>query len=86
MKDLAKSIIYSVAPPGASQHLSMLAFDVAEFNEPQVRKIMSEHLWYQTVVSDLPHFTYLGIAEADLEGAGLPPVTHLDRIFWVPAI
>ena len=38
-KDLSKSILYSVAPPGASQHLSMLAFDVAEFRDPRVRRV-----------------------------------------------
>jgi hypothetical protein len=85
-KDLSKSIIYSVAPPGASQHLSMLAFDVTEFNEPQVREILAKHFWYLTVISDLPHFTYLGIAEEGLKRAGLRPVAHLNRTFWVPDI
>ena len=85
-KDLSKSIIYSVAPPGASQHLSMLAFDVAEFNEPQVRKILARHRWYQTVVSDLPHFTYLGMEQQELSETGLKQVTHLEREFWIPDI
>ncbi|HLM03107.1 MAG TPA: hypothetical protein VK400_18795, partial [Pyrinomonadaceae bacterium] len=30
-KDLSKSILYSVAAPGASQHLSLLALDVEQF-------------------------------------------------------
>ena len=85
-KDLSKSIIYSVAPPGASQHLSMLAFDVTEFGEPAVRKVLAEHFWFQTVVSDLPHFTYLGMPESELSGAGLKRIVHLDRPFWVPDI
>ena len=83
-KDLSKSIIYSVAPPGASQHLAMLAFDVAEFDNPDVRRILAKHFWYQTVVSDLPHFTYLGIDESDLSDLGLKNVTHLEREFWIP--
>ncbi len=37
-KDLSKSIIYSVAPPGTSQHLSMLALDVTEHENAKVRR------------------------------------------------
>ena len=85
-KDLSKSIIYSVAPPGASQHLSMLAFDVKEFDDPAVRQVLAVHFWYQTVVSDLPHFTYLGMPENELPAAGLQKLIHLDRPFWVPDI
>ena len=85
-KDLSKSIIYSVAPPGASQHLSLLAFDVREFDDARVREILARHRWYQTVVSDLPHFTYLGVDESDLFALGLKNVTHLEREFWVPNV
>jgi hypothetical protein len=85
-KDLSKSIIYSVAPPGASQHLSLLAFDVAEFNDPDVRSILADHMWHQTVVSDLPHFTFLGVMKDELVGLGLKRVTNADREFWVPDI
>lgn len=83
-KDLSKSIIYSVAPPGASQHLALLAFDVAEFDDAEVRSILARHRWYQTVTSDLPHFTYLGIDEADLSSHGLRIVENAGRTFWVP--
>ena len=83
-KDLTKSIIYSVAPPGASQHLSLLAFDVAEFDEPRVRRILADHFWYQTVVSDLPHFTFLGVEEWQLPALGLKKVEHHSRDFWIP--
>lgn len=83
-KDLSKSIIYSVAPPGASQHLALLAFDVQEFDNPDVRKILSKHCWYQTVVSDLPHFTFLGVGEDRLADRGLKKVTDGVRDFWVP--
>ena len=85
-KDLSKSIIYSVAPPGTSQHLAMLAFDVNEFNDQQVRSILARHRWYQTVVSDLPHFTFLGVDEAELPSLGLKRTVSGDRHFWVPDI
>ena len=85
-KDLSKSIIYSVAPPGASQHLSLLAFDIAEFGNPDVRTILAKHFWYQTVVSDLPHFTFLGSDESELPGLGLKKILNSDREFWMPAI
>ncbi len=85
-RDLSKSIIYSVAPPGTSQHLSMLALDVAQFDNAKVREILARHGWFQTVASDLPHFTYLGVSEAELPGLGLKQVTNSGRIFWVPAL
>ncbi|MFN2597623.1 MAG: hypothetical protein ABR563_10610, partial [Pyrinomonadaceae bacterium] len=62
-KDFSKSILYSVAAPGASQHLAMLAFDATEFTDARAREIMSRHGWFQTVLSDLPHFTFLGVRE-----------------------
>lgn len=85
-KDLSKSIIYSVAPPGTSQHLSMLALDVTQFEDSEVRKILAENGWFQTVVSDLPHFTFLGVKESELPGLGLKKITQGGRIFWVPEI
>lgn len=85
-KDLSKSIIYSVAPPGTSQHLSMLAFDVMEHGNGSVRAILAKHGWYQTVTSDLPHFTFLGSAEDMLNDFGLKRVTDGGRTFWVPDI
>jgi len=84
-KSLDKSIIYSVAPPGTSQHLSMLAFDVAEFDDARVRMTLAKHGWFQTVASDLPHFTYLGVSEKDLPGLGLKErADKTGRVFWVP--
>jgi hypothetical protein len=85
-KDLSKSIIYSVAPPGTSQHLSMLALDVTEHDNSRVRDILAKHGWFQTVVSDLPHFTYLGVSESDLPKLGLKKVSDGGRSFWVPDI
>jgi hypothetical protein len=85
-KDLSKSIIYSVAPPGTSQHLSMLALDVKEFENAKVREILAAHGWFQTVASDLPHFTYIGAKESELSGLGLKKTTSGGRTFWVPDI
>ncbi|MGI8788642.1 MAG: hypothetical protein ACR2HG_12870 [Pyrinomonadaceae bacterium] len=83
-KDLSKSIIYSVAPPGTSQHLSMIALDVGENETPKVRDILAKHGWFQTVVSDLPHFTFLGVQENQLTGLGLKKVSDGGRTFWLP--
>lgn len=85
-KSLDKSIIYSVAPPGTSQHLSMLALDVKEFDNAKVREILAKHKWFQTVSSDLPHFTFLGVEESKLPDLGLKKVINSGRTFWVPAI
>ncbi len=85
-KDLSKSIIYSVAPPGTSQHLSMLALDVAEFENAAVRKILAKHGWFQTVKSDLPHFTFLGVTENALPNLGLKKISDGGRDFWLPDI
>lgn len=85
-KDLSKSIIYSVAPPGTSQHLSLLALDIKENEDEKVRAILAKHRWYQTVVSDLPHFTYLGVDESELPALGLKKMTTAGRTFWVPDI
>lgn len=83
-KDLSKSIIYSVAPPGASQHLSLLAFDIKEHANENVRAILARHFWFQTVVSDLPHFTYLGVEENELPNLGLKNIENGGRTFWIP--
>src|SRR5687767_9279195 len=85
-KDLSKTIIYSVAPPGASQHLSMLALDVTEHDDERARSLLAKHGWFQTVVSDLPHFTFLGANESELPSLGLKKIENGGRTFWVPAL
>ncbi|MGA9996375.1 MAG: hypothetical protein WBP93_13235 [Pyrinomonadaceae bacterium] len=85
-KDLSKSILYSIAAPGTSQHISMLALDVSQFSDERVRHILARHGWFQTVYSDLPHFTYLGLEEKDLPSRGLRPVKSGTQMFWIPAI
>jgi hypothetical protein len=83
-KDWTKTILQSVAAPGASQHLAMLAFDAAEFTDPRVREIFFRRGWFQTVLSDLPHFTFLGVREKDLPTLGLRSVEECGQTFWVP--
>ncbi len=83
-KDLSKSIIYSVAPPGTSQHLSMLALDVTENENVKIRETLARHGWFQTVPTDLPHFTFLGVPESELTKLGLKQVRTGGRIFYVP--
>jgi hypothetical protein len=85
-KDLSKSILYSIAAPGTSQHIAMLAFDVNEFDNPRVREILSKHGWFQTVLSDLPHFTFLGLKEKDLPKHGLKQVEVDGQFFWIPNV
>ena len=85
-KCFAKSILQSVAAPGASQHLAMLAFDALQFRDPRVREIFGRRGWFQTVRSDLPHFTYLGLPERELPARGLRPVEEYGQQFWVPDI
>jgi hypothetical protein len=85
-KDFSKSILYSVAAPGTSQHLSMLALDIAEHDNAGVRRILANHGWHQTVISDLPHFTYLGAAESELPKLGLKKASSGERNFWIPAL
>jgi hypothetical protein len=85
-KDLSKSILYSIAAPGASQHIAMLAFDVNEFDNPRIREIMAKHGWFQTVLSDLPHFTYLGLKEKDLPKNGLRSLEINGQVFWIPNV
>ncbi len=79
-----KSILSSVAPPGASQHLALLAFDVKEHRHARVRKILEEHGWYQTVLRDAPHFTYLGLPKSRLESVGLMMTRDGKREYWRP--
>lgn len=81
---LNRSIFSSVAAPGTSQHLSMLALDVTEFADKRVRAILNEHGWFQTIIDDTPHFTYLGLDEDELPKRGLVAVPREGFVFWIP--
>ncbi len=80
------SILYSVAAPGTSQHLSMLAFDVVEHANPRIQALMGQHGWFRTVKNDAPHFTYLGYGEGELPSLGLKKVQKNGGYFWVPDV
>jgi hypothetical protein len=84
--DFSKSILYSIAAPGTSQHITMLALDVSQFADARVRRILALHGWFQTVKSDLPHFTYLGLEEKDLPSRGLRSVHAGGQLFWIPNV
>jgi hypothetical protein len=85
-KDLSKSILYSIAAPGTSQHIAMLALDVDQFADERVRRILARHGWFQTVKSDLPHFTYLGLEEKELPKRGLRALIVGKQLFWIPNV
>ncbi|MCU0239114.1 MAG: hypothetical protein MUC29_06705 [Pyrinomonadaceae bacterium] len=80
------SILYSVAAPGTSQHLSMLALDVEEFGNKRVREILAKNGWFRTVQNDDPHFTYLGRSEAELESFGLKKIENDKGEYWIPNV
>ena len=79
-----RTIFSSVAAPGTSQHLAMLALDVAEFGNVKVREILNDHGWYQTIANDTPHFTYLGVHQDELPKRGLRLEFSGQFSFWVP--
>lgn len=82
-KEFANPILASVSAPGTSQHLSLLALDIYEYENYDVRLALARHGWYQTIPSDLPHFTYLGVREGKLPELGLKRIIKNERAFWV---
>ena len=81
---MSRSIFSSVAPPGTSQHLFLLAFDVAEYSDPSVVSILNRNGWFQTVTSDQPHFTYLGLPVSELPKRGLKSAYRNGTAYWIP--
>ena len=82
--NFSRTIFSSVAAPGTSQHLSMLALDVNQYADARVRAILNKHGWFQTIANDTPHFTYLGYTEDELPKRGLRPERSGGFTFWVP--
>ena len=80
------SILYSVAAPGTSQHLALLAFDVVEYSDERVRNILAKHGWHRTVRNDQPHFTFLGHKESELPKFGLVEIKTVNGKFWIPNV
>lgn len=84
--DRARSIAIYTAIPGASQHLLMLALDLVEYTDKRVRVALADNGWFQTVFSDRPHFTYLGLQQKKLSSLGLKTEKFENREFWIPDI
>lgn len=82
--DRSRSILTSTAPPGTSQHLALIAFDVVEFWNPTVRSALNKNGWFQTIVDDPAHFTYLGFPETELPSRGLLAVFKGGQLYWIP--
>ncbi|MFN5067878.1 MAG: D-alanyl-D-alanine carboxypeptidase family protein [Aphanizomenon sp.] len=78
-------ILGLVAPPGTSQHLWGLAIDL-QVSTPTQRQALNENGWFQTVVNDLPHWTYLGWSENDLPKFGLQQKIVQGIKYWVTPI
>lgn len=81
-----KTILHTVAFPGASQHNALLALDVEQHSNPSVREILARHGWFQTVEDDAPHFTFLGLTAAELPARGLRRVGSGGRVYWLPKV
>lgn len=81
-----KSILESVAAPGSSQHIAMLALDIAQYDNPGVREILARHGWFRTVRNDEPHFTHLGVEQSVLPLRGLRRETSGGMVVWIPSI
>jgi len=82
--DRTRSIFTSTAPPGTSQHLALIAMDVTEFWNPELRTILNRNGWFQTVVDDPAHFTYLGYTASELPGRGLRAIYKGSQQYWIP--
>ena len=62
----------------------LIAFDVTEHWNPDVRGALNRNGWFQTVIDDPPHFTYLGFPEAELPSRALTAVAKGGHVYWVP--
>jgi hypothetical protein len=76
------AILGVVAPPGASQHLWGLAIDLGVNNQKQ-RQVLNQNGWFQTVVKDVPHWTYLGIPPEDLPKFGFKNQVVQGITYWL---
>jgi D-alanyl-D-alanine carboxypeptidase len=75
-------ILGIVAPPGSSQHLWGLAIDLAVSKQSQ-RLALNENGWFQTVETDTPHWTYVGVPEAKLPELGLRKKVVKGVTYWL---
>jgi hypothetical protein len=84
--NFTRSIFSSTAPPGTSQHLTLIALDIQEHDNPELRDILARHGWYQTVKDDVTHFTFLGVPESELPARGLRLTAINSCKFWLPDV
>jgi D-alanyl-D-alanine carboxypeptidase len=78
-------ILGVVAPPGSSQHLWGLAIDLSISKQSQ-RQALNDRGWFQTVENDTPHWTYVGVAEAQLPELGLRKKVVKGVTYWLTPI
>jgi LAS superfamily LD-carboxypeptidase LdcB len=76
------AILGVVAPPGASQHLWGLAVDLRVSTQAQ-RQALNQNGWFQTVENDVPHWTYLGLAEDSLSQWGFRKKIVRGIVYWL---
>ena len=79
------AILGIVAPPGTSQHLWGLAIDLRVSSQKQ-RQALNQNGWFQTVESDIPHWTYLGLTETQLPLFGFQKKLVRGITYWVTPI
>ena len=92
----SSSILYSSAPPGMSQHHSLLAIDIYYKNltteqMKEVRKWLNVNGWFETVYLDTFHFTYLGFEVTDTNNFRKEIDTKMKSLglkekgnYWIP--
>ncbi len=79
------AILGIVAPPGTSQHLWGLAIDLRVSSQKQ-RQALNQNGWFQTVESDIPHWTYLGLTEEQLPLFGFKKKVMRGITYWLTPI
>jgi hypothetical protein len=76
------AILKIVAPPGTSQHLWGLAIDLRVSTAAQ-RTALNQNGWFQTVETDVPHWTYLGVPEEKLPDFGFKKKIVRGITYWL---
>jgi hypothetical protein len=61
----------------------MVALDITPFAEKDVQAILTQRGRFQTLNSNLPHFTFLGQRENGLPAPGLRSLTTGGQKFWI---
>src|SRR5205085_2267606 len=75
-----------ITPRGGSEAGRRSFADSLRLWRSRFEPALAHHGWFQTVLSDLPHFTYLGLDERHLPARGLRRVEAGGQSFWIPNI